>query len=98
MPWSNSRPGSHARYQTPEHRAEVKRHQAALAAAGSGRCAEVVCKKRSRLILPGMDLHLCHDRRTGAVLGLGHAQCNRSEAGRYARGKQDPPPSLPRWR
>lgn len=62
---------------------------AQLKAAGSGVCAEVVCAYRSRLITPSMKLHLCHDRRTGEVRGLGHARCNVIEAARYARSLQN---------
>ena len=63
----------------------------ALREAGAGRCAERVCVAGSRRITASMgsDLHLCHDRDTGRVLGLGHARCNLAEAGRYARAKQD---------
>ena len=62
---------------------------AELKRAGSGRCAEVVCRYRSRLITPDMDLHLCHDRTGAVVLGLGHARCNLSAAGREARERQN---------
>lgn len=92
MPWSQSRPNGgkvNPKYRTPEHRREVAEHRAALARAGSGVCAEIVCLKRSRLILPGMALDLCHERATGRTLGLGHRQCNRSEASKYARRQQD---------
>lgn len=92
MPWDKSRPrGSSTapKYRAKQHRDDVKRHRAELEAAGSGVCAEIICSKRSRLILPSMELHLCHDRRTGRVLGLGHADCNRSEAARYARSTQN---------
>ena len=88
MPWSRSRPGSHPRYRTKQHRDAVLAAHAALRSAGSGLCAEIICLMPSRFITPGMDLHLCHDRRTGQVLGLGHARCNRSEASRYARAQQ----------
>ena len=77
-----------------DHQSRVKAAKDELTRAGVGLCAEKICKKRSRVIYPGMDLHLCHDRRTGQVLGLGHAACNMSEAGRYARSLQSP---LPRW-
>lgn len=92
MPWNRSRPGGSktaAKYRSKQHRDDVKRYRDELEAAGSGVCAEVVCLKRTRLILPGMDLHLCHNRRTGEPLGLGHADCNRSEAGRHARMLRD---------
>lgn len=62
---------------------------AALKAAGTGRCAEVVCAYRTRTITADMDLHLCHDRRTGDVRGLGHSACNIREAARWARSVQD---------
>ncbi len=62
---------------------------AALRVAGTGRCAEVVCVHRSRAITADMDLHLCHDRRTGDVRGLGHSACNVREAARWARRRQD---------
>lgn len=86
MPWSNTSRRSD-RYGR-EHRAERARHMDALRAAGAGLCAERVCIKRSRLIRPDDDLHLCHDARTGAVLGLGHRDCNVREAAVRARRKQ----------
>lgn len=93
MPWSTrtrpNRTRTDAKYRTKEHRDAAAAHRRQLEADGSGTCAEIVCVKRTRLLLPGMDVHLCHDRRTGAVLGLGHAACNRSEAARYARAIQD---------
>src|SRR6476469_1755089 len=91
MPWSKSRPrgtATDASYHTPEYRATAKRLRDELALDGTGRCAEVVCIKRTRLITPGMDLHVCHERSTGRVLGLGHRACNLSEAARYARSRQ----------
>jgi hypothetical protein len=86
MPWSNSNRRSN-RYGR-DHRAERARHMAALRAAGSGRCAERVCVKPSRLITPHMDLHLCHDPSGQHVIGLGHADCNRHEAAVRARRLQ----------
>jgi hypothetical protein len=86
MPWSKSRPRSQ-KYGN-EHAKLRAQHMADLKRAGSGRCAEIVCVKRSRLITPDMDLHLCHDRLTGSVLGLGHRACNVREAARYARSVQ----------
>ncbi|SDG95609.1 hypothetical protein SAMN05660324_3950 [Klenkia brasiliensis] len=64
--------------------------QALREAGGVGRCAERICRASSRRITVAMGskLHLCHDRETGQVLGLGHAACNLSEAARYARAKQ----------
>lgn len=91
MPWSKSRPRgtkANAKYETKEYRETAKQLRADLKAAGSGICAELVCIKRSRLITPDMELHVCHDRRTGQIRGLGHASCNLSEAGRYARALQ----------
>jgi hypothetical protein len=86
MPWSNSsrRSSKYGR----EHRAERARHMAALKRAGTGRCAERVCIKRSRTILPTDDLHLCHDPSGQHVIGLGHADCNRHEAAVRARALQ----------
>jgi len=92
MPWSKSRPlgsESNPKYKTKEHRDARAQHMAELKRAGSGLCAEEVCVYRSRLITPSMKLHLCHDRRTGQVRGLGHARCNLSEAGRHARAIQN---------
>lgn len=92
MPWSKSRPGggkTQAKYQTKEHRDTAAKLRAQLQRDGSGLCAEAVCLYRSRLITPAMKLHVCHDRATGRVLGLGHQRCNVSEAGRYARAKQE---------
>lgn len=60
----------------------------ALQRAGAGICAEKVCVHRTRVITPDMALHLCHDRATGAVLGLGHQRCNEREAAIYARSLQ----------
>jgi hypothetical protein len=78
VPWSNSSRRSD-RYGR-EHRAERARHMAALRRAGAGLCAERVCVKRSRVIYPTDDLHLCHAADGVTVLGLGHADCNRHEA------------------
>lgn len=92
MSWSSSRPNggsTAAKYRTAQHRRDRADHIARLRAVGHGLCAEPVCLMRSRTIVPGMKLDLCHDRPTGAVLGLGHARCNRSEASRYARAKQN---------
>lgn len=99
MAWSKSRPkgnGTDAIYQAPAYRAACKRARDQLDRDGSGTCAEKVCKYPSRLIVPGMKLDMCHDRPTGALLGLGHRACNQSEAARYARSKQQPPPYGPR--
>ena len=93
MPWSKNRPNGGkvaAKYRTKQHRDDVARHRAALKAAGIGTCAEKVCVMPTRLITPAMRLHLCHDRSTGQVLGLGHARCNVREASRYARALQGP--------
>ena len=89
MPWSNARPRS--RKYGHDHAKTRAEHMAALKRAGSGQCAEVICLHRSRLITPdmGSDLHLCHNRRTGQVRGLGHAKCNLAEAARYARSIQN---------
>ena len=92
MPWSNSRPRS-ARY-GQAHRTEREQAMAALCHAGHGTCAETRnpgsrCLEPSPLITPDMELHLCHNSATGQVLGLGHARCNRGEAARRARAKQD---------
>ena len=91
MPWSNSRPRA-ATYGRA-HQAARAAHMTALRQAGVGQCAETRnpgsrCVKRSHLITPDMELHLCHNSRTGEVLGLGHADCNRSEAARRANRMQ----------
>lgn len=86
VPWSNSARRSD-RYGR-EHRAERARRMAALRRAGTGVCAERVCVKRSRLITPDMELHLCHDEDGTTVRGLGHADCNRHEAAVRARRLQ----------
>ncbi len=86
MPWSNSRPRS--RKYAGEHPRKVKEAHDALVRAGFGYCAEPRCLERSRLILPGMDLHLSHDTTGTRYLGLSHAQCNRVEASKRARAKQ----------
>lgn len=86
MPWSNTSRRSD-RYGR-DHRAERVRHMTALKRAGAGVCAERVCVKRTRVIYPADDLHLCHERATGRVLGLGHAACNLTEAARYANRRQ----------
>ncbi len=99
MTWSNT--GRRSDRYGRDHRTTRAAHMAALTAAGTGRCAERVCIKRSRLITPDMPLHLCHDNRTGAVLGLGHAACNLSEAARRAnrlsRRRRAPRQSALRW-
>lgn len=99
MSWSRSRPNggkTAAKYTTPEHRATRTHLMTQLQAAGTGVCAEPICVMRSRLITPTMALHLCHDRHTGQVRGLGHARCNTVEAAKYARSKQNPPRSFTR--
>lgn len=87
MPWDRSRPRS--RRYDHHHQAERQRHLDALGRAGVGRCAETICVQPTRTITADMDLHLCHDPTGRVVLGLGHAQCNRAEAGRRARALQD---------
>jgi hypothetical protein len=87
MPWDSNRPRPAERYGR-EHRAERDRHLAALKRAGAGLCAERVCVKRSRVITPDMDLHLCHAPDGVTVLGLGHAACNVREAAVRARRLQ----------
>jgi len=86
MPWSRTRPRS--RKYGREHRDERERHMAALIRQGAGLCAERICVKRTRVITPDMDLHLCHAPDGVTVLGLGHAACNVREAARRARAKQ----------
>src|SRR3954453_18239187 len=86
MPWSNNRPRAN-RYDAT-HAATRAAHLAALTAAGAGLCAERVCVKRTRVITPDMELHLCHDETGTVVLGLGHAACNRHEAAVRARAMQ----------
>jgi hypothetical protein len=91
MPWSNHRP--RAKTYGRAHQAARQQHMAALRRAGAAVCAETRnpgsrCLKRSHLITPDMDLHLCHNSRTGEVLGLGHADCNLSEAARRANRMQ----------
>lgn len=91
MPWSNNRP--RAKRYDAEHTATRARHMTALQRARVGVCAEVRnpgsrCLHPSPLIYPTDELHLCHNRRTGAVIGLGHADCNRAEGARHARRKQ----------
>lgn len=88
MPWSNHRP--RARTYGREHQAARDAAMRALRLAGSGVCAETRnpgsrCLQRTPVIYPDDDLHLCHNSRTGEVLGLGHARCNLSEAARRAR-------------
>jgi hypothetical protein len=92
MPWSRSRPGGSktaAKYRDPVYLAEAKRLRHQLKREGSGICAEVVCLMRSRLITPSMRLHVCHDRATGEIRGLGHMKCNVTEAARFARSMQN---------
>ena len=78
-----------AKYRSKEHRDTRAQHMAQLERDGAGVCAEAVCVYRSRRITPGMKLHLCHDRTTGQVRGLGHAKCNVTEAARFARSVQN---------
>jgi hypothetical protein len=88
VPWSRSRPGTKPVYRTPEYRATVKRLWAELRRNGHGTCAEVRCVMSSRLITPAMRLHACHDSTGTVVLGLGHAQCNLTDAAKRARARQ----------
>lgn len=92
MPWSNSRPNGNktaAKYRDPTYLATRRRLIAQLEHDGSGICAERVCTQRSRLIVPGMKLHLCHDETGTQIRGLGHQACNVSDAARRARARQD---------
>jgi hypothetical protein len=100
MPWSNTSRRS-TRYGRP-HQAERERHMRELRRVGTGICAETRnpgsrCVERSPVITPAMSLHLCHNSRTGEVLGLGHARCNIREAAsrgnrmRYHRHRQPAP-------
>jgi hypothetical protein len=93
MTWSNTSRRSD-RYGR-DHQATRTQHMRALKLAGSGICAETRnpgsrCMRSSPVIYPTDDLHLCHNRRTGDVIGLGHATCNLAESARYAnrRSKQ----------
>ena len=92
MPWDRSRPGGRRtseKYRDPTYLATRKRLMAELKAAGQGVCAERVCVMRSRLITPTMRLHLCHDETGQHIRGLGHQQCNVSDAARRARARQN---------
>ena len=92
MPWAKSRPGGSktaAKYRDPAYLAEAKRLRDQLKRDGVGVCAERVCVMTSRLITPAMRLHVCHDRASGAVRGLGHMKCNVTEAARFARSMQN---------
>lgn len=94
-----------ARYNNAEYKQTKARLWAELRDAGHGLCAELICIMPSRAITPAMRLDVCHDRRTGAIRGLGHARCNRTEAARYgalkaagnraARRQQTGQPSRP---
>ena len=91
MPWDRNRPGgtkTKAKYRDPAYLTTRKRLIAELQRAGHGVCAERVCVMRTRTITPGMRLHLCHDDTGQHIRGLGHAQCNLSDAGRRARARQ----------
>ena len=90
MPWDNHRPRS--RKYGRDHRAERERHLTELRRQGAGLCAERVCVKRSRVITPDMDLHLCHAPDGVTVLGLGHRDCNVTEAAKRARRLQQQRP------
>lgn len=92
MPWSKARPGGSktaAKYRDPAYLATRRRLIAQLERDGSGVCAERACTQRSRVILPGMKLHLCHDETGTQIRGLGHMQCNVSDAARRARARQE---------
>lgn len=92
MPWDRSRPGGSktaAKYRDPAYLATRKRLIEQLKRDGQGVCAEQVCVMRSRLITPSMKLHLCHDETGQHIRGLGHSECNLSDAGRRARARQN---------
>lgn len=95
MGWSSKRPRS-AAYGS-EHAKLRAQHMDTLRRQGGGSCAERICVLDSRWIHAAMGsrLHLCHDRVSGRVLGLGHAECNLAEAARYARSRQSPTPPAP---
>jgi hypothetical protein len=90
MPWSRTKP-TNPRYRTAEYRITRKRLKAKLERDGSAQCAEVICVMRSRLIVPGMDWHVCHDSTGTQVRGICHRSCNIKEAARRARAKQSQP-------
>lgn len=86
MPWARSRPGGRGyvnpKYRTPEHRAKVKEYKT-LQAAG-----HAYCWRCGRHLPPGVTLHAGHDTTGTHYMGPECPPCNRSDAGRRARAKQ----------
>lgn len=87
MTWDRSRPGTSAKYRTPEHRAQ-RRYWKPIVEAGNAECAEPVCVMPSRWIAPGSEWHVCHDETGTRYIGPGHRDCNVREAAKRARAKQ----------
>lgn len=91
MPWSRSRPRGTsvaAKYRSKEHRDTRAAMQAQLERDGSALCAQPVCVKPSRLILPGMRWCAGHDDTGTRYIGLVHEQCNRRDGSVRARARQ----------
>lgn len=87
MPWSKSRPGGHGyvnpKYRTPQHLAKVKEYKA-LRDAGHAHCWRC-----GRWIPPGAPLHAGHHPDGITYAGPECPPCNRSDAGRRARARQN---------
>jgi hypothetical protein len=69
------------------HQAEKARWQPTIDQ-GEARCAEPICLMPSRVIQPGPDWDLAHDRVNGGYLGPAHPKCNRTEGATYRQHGQ----------
>jgi hypothetical protein len=89
MPWSNTRRGTHPKYNSREHRAARAAMKAQLERDGYAICAQDICLFNSRIILPGMQWCAGHDASGADYIGPVHRQCNESDAGRRGRARQN---------
>lgn len=93
MPWSTARPGGagyvNPKYRTPEHRAKVAQYKRQQAA------GKAHCWRCGRWLPPGAPLHAGHDDTGTTYMGPECPPCNRSDAARRARARQNTSPL--RW-
>ncbi|MGZ6576560.1 MAG: hypothetical protein ACXVHJ_36955, partial [Solirubrobacteraceae bacterium] len=87
MSWADSRPCGRGyvnpKYRTPEHRAKVREYKA-LRDAG-----QAYCWRCGGWIAPGAQVHAGHDASGTRYMGPECPPCNRSDAGKRARAKQE---------